>query len=136
MDIETTLAKAALMRMACYTPMAGQGATVAQRKRQAELATLLEAQMPIQYLRPMGGFALEQDISAPITLQLTTADIADLATFAGNAQWPQGIARGSAIETALFELLDELPEWHQKAQAMDNLARLTPDEKKALLENE
>lgn len=135
MKIETTVLKAALLQYG--TNIDG---TASEYVRLLALADTIRAQArPV--IEAAGGhitaesFSLGNGGDQAMTLDLTMEDINRLRVCMERMQWP--FSRfSSAMREAVMELHHTVPTWAEQAEAEANLAKLTPEQRRALLEKE
>ncbi len=134
MKIETTVRKAALMRLVTFTAPGN----IDVRKNLRKLRVKIEEQGVEAFtesqteLIPTGGFGSENPVY-PVELDLSDTELRRLGAAFAQTMWdPRSIT--DALELIIWELADEINAWIQDAEAQRAFDRLTEKQKAAILE--
>jgi type II secretory pathway pseudopilin PulG len=118
MQIDTTIHKAALLRLGYYL---GGGAIADQQADKAAREAISTALRAIDGVRLGDGGSFASADDRPVTLELTTAQIARAVHKLRDGQWP---ALSDAQLALVAELTTEVDGWLKEAQASEAWAKL------------
>lgn len=136
MKIETTVRKAALMRLVTFSAPGNIDVRKALRKLRGKIeeqgaAAFTESETE---LAAGGGFASETP-THPVELDLGDADLRRLDVSFEQAQWDPRVIP-EALEDIIWELADEIKGWVEEAEAERVYNRLSDKQKAAILQAE